>query len=124
MAKKQIQGKGWLLVWKTHNVTKKTAMKQITEYNDNHKNIEYVVIVKKKIEGKLYIYAFAKYNKRVSWRKDKWDLCGIRGIYRPARTWKILFPFMQIGNWTSKGISIPRALNKKSSLNHAINKQT
>lgn len=115
MKKQQIQAKGWLLKWESRNIKKESVFQEILLHHEHFKLVQYIVVVKQSQEKRYTIYAYIKYNKRVSWSKHKWDMFNMHGTYQPSRSWKILYPIMKVSNWISSGINIDSALRKKAS---------
>jgi len=42
---------------------------------------EHVICEEKHVDGSPHVHAFVKYNKKVTWKEDKWDIDGYHGNY-------------------------------------------
>ena len=115
MKEKRVQSKGWLLMWRSKNVTKELAYKRLLTMSEKIGDITYAIIAKN-YEHQCFLRAFIQYKKKVEWKAHKWDLGKNNGVYEPARSWRIIKQFLGIDNWIAYNFCVSEALKKRKAI--------
>ena len=80
MNSKRIQAKGWFLTYPQCAMTKEDLLEGLKGCLPV-KIQEYVVAEEKHENGDPHLHAFVKYEKKVEWKADRWDIGTHHGNY-------------------------------------------
>jgi len=114
MDSKRIQAKGWFLTWPRCSLEKEAALRVAEEYG---KISEYVIARETHKDGTPHLHAFIKYEKKVYWKQDKWDLGEHHGNYQVAKCWRAVERYCKKGEDFIANINIEDARQKKAKRN-------
>lgn len=111
---KRIQAKGWFLTWPQCSAEKERCLEHLRSIAEVE---EYIVAREKHEDGNYHLHAFVKYNKKVYWKKDKWDFDEFHGNYQVAKCWKAVEKYVKKGEDFITSIEIESAKAKKGKNN-------
>jgi len=89
--KKRTRAQGWFLTYPKCDLSPKEALDKLHETG---KLVEFVVAQEKHQDGTNHIHAFIKYEKKVEWKEDRWDLGTYHGNYQKAKCWRAVIAYV------------------------------
>lgn len=79
---------------------------------------ECIVAQEEHKDGELHLHAFIRYENKVEWKEDKWDIGAFHGNYQKAKSWDAVKKYVKKdGNYVSFGFDPFAALAKKAARN-------
>jgi len=111
---RRIQAKGWFLTYPRCGLSKEALLDGLQHTGTI---VEYVIAIEKHEDGEPHLHAFLKYEKKVTFRQDKWDVEGYHGNYQVAKSWAAVKKYVEKDGDVLASIDTDSAMKKKGKNN-------
>lgn len=82
---------------------------------------EAIVAQEEHKDGAKHLHVFVRYDKKVEWKSDKWDIGNNHGNYQKAKSWDAVKKYVKKdGNFIAFGFDPFAALAKKAARNQEL----
>lgn len=113
--------KGWFLTYPRLDLSPQDLLKAIQGLRDLPPIAEYVIARELHADGSPHGHAFVKYDRKVAFGPDRWDLPGDHhGHYEPAKSWWAVSQYCKKGGDFISSIEVDQARAKKASRNKQL----
>jgi len=113
--------KGWFLTYPQCPLTPSEALQALVDLNLSSIIVEYLVASEKHKDGGLHIHAFIKYEKKIAFVGNRWNLIWgdkvYHGQYLPAKSWTAVQKYCKKGDDYISNIDVLAAIGKKAARN-------
>lgn len=114
---KRIQAKGWFLTWPKCDVPKEKALELLKLTGAIS---EYVIAREVHADGDFHLHAFLKYERKVDFKSDKWDLGSHHGNYQVAKSWRAVERYCKKDGDYISSLDLLSACQKKAKNNQEL----